>query len=112
LPILSIGGHGVVSVVGNLVPQDVNRLLKNFASGRTGDAATLHMRLFPLCRDLLGAATNPIPIKTAMMLLGRDSGELRLPLCRPDNAVEGRIRQSLEDYGLLKSSELEACSRS
>jgi len=112
LPILSIGGHGVVSVVGNLVPQDVNRLLKTFAAGRVAEAAALHMRLFPLCRDLLGAATNPIPIKTAMMLLGHDRGELRLPLCWPDDAVQVRIRQSLEAYGLLKNPALEACSRS
>src|SRR5262249_31478650 len=104
LPILSIGGQGVVSVVGNLVPQDVNRLIKTFAAGHVAEAAALHMKLFPLCRDLLGAATNPIPVKTAMMLLGRDCGELRLPLCRPDDAVQARIRQALEAYGLTKTS--------
>jgi 4-hydroxy-tetrahydrodipicolinate synthase len=112
LPVLSIGGHGVVSVVGNLVPEDVNRLLKTFAAGRVAEAAALHTKLFPLCRDLLGVAANPIPIKTAMMLLGRDRGELRLPLCQPDDVVQARIRRSLEAYGLLKSAALEACSES
>jgi 4-hydroxy-tetrahydrodipicolinate synthase len=102
LPILSIGGRGVVSVVGNLVPKDVNSLLEVFAAGRVSEAADLHMKLFPLCRDLLGAATNPIPIKTAMMLLGRDRGELRLPLCRADDATQARIRRSLEAYGLFE----------
>jgi 4-hydroxy-tetrahydrodipicolinate synthase len=112
LPILSIGGHGVVSVVGNLVPQDVDQLLKAFAAGRVAEAAAIHMKLFPLCRDLLGAATNPIPIKTAMTMLGRDRGELRLPLCRPDDAVQACIRRSLETYGLFQGSASEACSQS
>jgi 4-hydroxy-tetrahydrodipicolinate synthase len=50
---------------------------------------------------LLGAATNPIPIKTAMKLLGRDTGELRLPLCGMDSAGESKLRQTLQNYGVL-----------
>src|SRR5262245_58781926 len=76
LPLLSIGGRGVVSVVGNLVPRDMKALLNAFQRGRLTEAQVWHRRLFPLCRDLLGAATNPIPVKSAMKLLGRDSGEL------------------------------------
>ena len=68
---------------------------------RSSEAQDWHRRLFPLCRDMLGAATNPIPIKTAMKLLGRDSGELRLPLCPMDEAGETRLRKTLQDYGLL-----------
>jgi 4-hydroxy-tetrahydrodipicolinate synthase len=102
LPLLSIGGRGVVSVVGNLVPRDMKALLTAFKNGRLPEAQEWHRRLFPLCRDLLGVATNPIPIKTAMKLLGRDSGELRLPLCALDEAGEKRIRRSLQDYGLLR----------
>src|SRR5262249_39887626 len=65
-----------------------------------------HNKLFPLCRDMLGAATNPIPIKTAMKMLGRDNGELRLPMCPMDGAAETKLRQRLVNYGLLwKSSE-------
>ena len=60
-----------------------------------------HRKLFPLCRDMLGVATNPIPVKTAMKLLGRDTGELRLPMCPLDAAGEARIAQSLRAYGLL-----------
>jgi 4-hydroxy-tetrahydrodipicolinate synthase len=104
LPLLSIGGRGVVSVVGNLVPRDVKAMLHAFDAGRLSEALTWHRRLFPLCRDLLGVATNPIPIKTAMKLLGRDSGELRLPLCGLDATGEAKIRQSLAAYGLLKPS--------
>jgi 4-hydroxy-tetrahydrodipicolinate synthase len=100
LPLLSIGGRGVVSVVGNLVPRDLKALLGAFASGRFEEALQWHRRLFMLCRDMLSVATNPIPVKTAMKLLGRGSGELRLPLCPPEASGEARIAQTLRAYGL------------
>jgi 4-hydroxy-tetrahydrodipicolinate synthase len=101
LPLLSIGGRGVVSVVGNIVPRDMKALLAAFDQGKMADAIKWHYKLFNLCRDMLGAATNPIPIKTAMKLLGRDSGDLRLPLCPMDAAGEVKLRQTLVAYGLL-----------
>ena len=97
-------GRGVVSVVGNLVPRDLKALIKAFEAGKTAEALRWHRKLFPLCRDLLGVATNPIPIKTAMKLLDRDTGELRLPLCPLDPSGEARIRQTLQSYGLLSGS--------
>jgi 4-hydroxy-tetrahydrodipicolinate synthase len=100
LPLMSIGGRGVVSVVGNIVPRDMKALVSAFEAGRIAEAQDWHRRLFPLCRDMLGAATNPIPIKTAMKLLGRDSGELRLPMCPMDEAGEKRLRKTLQEYGL------------
>jgi 4-hydroxy-tetrahydrodipicolinate synthase len=100
LPLLAIGGRGVISVVGNIVPRDMRALLQAFEAGKFAEALTWHRRLFPLCRDLLGAATNPIPIKTAMKLLGKDSGELRLPMCPMDTAGEAKLRQTLAAYGL------------
>jgi 4-hydroxy-tetrahydrodipicolinate synthase len=102
LPLMSIGGRGVVSVVGNLVPRDMRALVRAFDAGKISEAQQWHRKLFPLCRDLLGVATNPIPVKTAMKLLGRDSGELRLPLCALDSTGEAKIRRTLHDYGLLK----------
>jgi 4-hydroxy-tetrahydrodipicolinate synthase len=104
LPLLSIGGRGVVSVVGNIVPRDMKALVRAFDAGQLGDAQGWHRRLFPLCRDMLGVATNPIPIKTAMKLLGRGTGELRLPLCPLDATSEARVRQTLREYGLLRAS--------
>jgi 4-hydroxy-tetrahydrodipicolinate synthase len=101
LPMLSIGGQGVVSVVGNVIPRDMKALLTAFDTGRLSEAQEWHHRLFPLCRDMLGVATNPIPIKTALKLLGRTSGELRLPLCPLDAPAEARVRKTLRDYGLL-----------
>ena len=101
LPLMSIGGRGVVSVVGNIVPRDMLALVKAAGEGNFAEALTLHRKLFPLCRDMLSVATNPIPVKTALKLLGRDSGEMRLPMCAMDAAGEAKVRQTLANYGLL-----------
>lgn len=101
VPILSIGGRGVVSVVGNIVPRDLKALLSAFASGKHAETLAWHYKLFALCRDMLSIATNPIPIKTAMKMLGRDTGELRLPMCPMEPALEAKLRQTLVGYGLL-----------
>jgi 4-hydroxy-tetrahydrodipicolinate synthase len=101
LPLMSIGGRGVISVVGNIVPKDMLALVQAFDAGKVAEAQSWHRKLFPLCRDLLGLATNPIPIKAAMKLLGRDTGELRLPMTPLDAPNEGKLRKTLSAYGLL-----------
>ncbi len=103
LPIMSVGGRGVISVVGNIVPQDMIRMITAFDAGRIGEAQALHKHLFPLCREMLGLATNPIPIKAAMKMLGRDTGELRLPLLPLGPELEAKLRRILVHYGLLPS---------
>jgi len=101
LPILSVGGQGVVSVVGNLVPQDMLGLLGAFERGDAEEARQWHQKLFPLCRDMLSLATNPIPVKAALKLLGRDSGELRMPMTPLTADEEDQLRGTLVEYGLL-----------
>ena len=101
LPLLSLGGSGVVSVVGNIIPKDVQAMIAAFKSGDLAGARTWHHKLFPLCRDMLGLATNPIPIKAAMGLLGRDTGEVRLPMSPLDDGQTQQLRQTLATYGLL-----------
>ena len=91
----------MISVVGNIVPKDMIALVQAFDSGNIAEAQRWHRKLFPLCRDMLGLATNPIPIKAAMRLLGRDTGELRLPMTALDAASEGKLRKTLGAYGLL-----------
>ncbi|MCR4416026.1 MAG: 4-hydroxy-tetrahydrodipicolinate synthase [Thermoguttaceae bacterium] len=103
LPLLAIGARGVISVVGNIVPRDMIALFAAFEAGKLAEAQAWHKRLFPLCRDMLGLATNPIPIKAAMKLLGRDTGELRLPMTPLSAADEARLRKTLVTYGLLSS---------
>lgn len=101
LPMMAVGAEGVVSVVGNLVPKDVIAMIQAFEQADLAEARRRHGALFPLCRDLLGVATNPIPVKTAMALLGRGNGELRLPMCPPDERGREALRRSLVRYGLL-----------
>ena len=101
LPMLALGGEGVVSVVGNIVPADVLAMLKAFREGRIAEAQTWHHKLFPLCRDLLGLATNPIPIKAAMKRLGRDTGEVRLPMTPLSTTEVARLVETLKRYGLV-----------
>jgi 4-hydroxy-tetrahydrodipicolinate synthase len=101
LPLLSIGGRGVISVVGNIVPADMKALLDAFDAGDLAMARSLHHKLFTLCRDLLGLASNPIPIKAAMAMLGRDTGDVRLPLVPLETPLAAKLRDVLATYGLL-----------
>jgi 4-hydroxy-tetrahydrodipicolinate synthase len=101
LPLLSIGARGVISVVGNIVPQDMMALVAAFEAGDIRKAQSWHRKLFPLCRDMLGLSTNPIPIKAAMKLLGRDTGELRMPMTPLSASEETKLRGTLANYGLL-----------
>jgi len=100
LPIMSVGGRGVISVVGNIVPQDMAAMIAAFDEGRVSEALAWHKRLFSLCREMLSLATNPIPIKAAMKMLGRDTGELRMPLVPLSAEQETKLRRILIHYGL------------
>lgn len=101
LPMMSVGAEGVISVVGNIIPEDVIAMVSAAASGDYAEAQRWHHKMFPLCRDMLGLSTNPIPIKTAMRLVGRDCGQLRLPMTALNKADEARLRTTLTSYGLL-----------
>ncbi|MGA2796038.1 MAG: 4-hydroxy-tetrahydrodipicolinate synthase [Thermoguttaceae bacterium] len=101
LPLMSIGGRGVISVVGNIIPKDVMLMIQAFERNDMAEARRWHHKLFHMCRDMLGLATNPIPIKAAMSMLGRDTGELRMPLT-PLTPSEGKkLHATLSRYGLL-----------
>ncbi len=101
LPLMALGARGVVSVVGNIVPKDVIAMIAAFNAANLKEAQRLHFKLFPLCRDMLGLSTNPIPIKAAMKMLGRDTGDLRMPLTRLTTDEQAKLRKTLSDYGLL-----------
>jgi 4-hydroxy-tetrahydrodipicolinate synthase len=101
LPMLAVGAEGVVSVVANLAPRDVSAMLGAFGRGDLEEARRLHLKLFPLCRDMLGLAPNPIPVKAALALVGRGNGEMRLPLTAPDAKVRDALRRTLARYGLV-----------
>ena len=104
IPLMSVGAEGVVSVVGNIVPHDVIELVNAFGAGDIARAQQLHLKLFPLCRDLLSIATNPIPVKAAMAELGRDTGELRLPMTPLDADQLKFLKETIETYGLAAAT--------
>ena len=99
LPIMSVGGEGVVSVVGNIVPRDMTALVATYRAGRFAEALAWHRKLFALGRDLLGVATNPIPVKAALKLLGRGTGELRLPLWEASEETKRIIEECMKKVG-------------
>jgi 4-hydroxy-tetrahydrodipicolinate synthase len=104
LPMLSVGAEGVVSVLANLVPDQVGALIEAYEGGRIDEARRRHAGLFPLARDLLSLAPNPVPVKAALALLGRCSAEVRLPLCPLDEKALGVVREGLIRCGLLTES--------
>ena len=101
LPVLSIGGIGIISVVANIVPADVANLVAAFAKGDFKKAKELHYKLLPLIKAVF-LETNPIPIKTAMGLLGMCEPGLRLPMCNMSDDNLEKLKQALKNYGLLK----------
>jgi 4-hydroxy-tetrahydrodipicolinate synthase len=100
LPILSIGGRGVISVAANIVPRDCSQMVQSALKGNWDDARTLHHRLSPLF-DVLFVETNPIPVKAALALLGRCASDVRLPLSPISDANLEKLRAGLKRYGLL-----------
>jgi 4-hydroxy-tetrahydrodipicolinate synthase len=101
LPMMSIGASGAISVAGNLIPKDVLAMIQAALNEDFKTAREWHHRLFPLCRDMLSLATNPIPVKAAMALLGRDTGELRLPMTPLNEKELESLKKTLIGYGLL-----------
>jgi len=99
LPILSVGGKGVISVVSNIVPLDVGKMIEHYRAGKVELAAGLHRRLFPLIKALF-IESNPTPVKAAMAMLNLAAGEPRLPLVSPSAESRAAIRKALVAYGL------------
>lgn len=100
LPILSVGGRGVISVTANVAPARVAEMCRAFEAGELERARRLHYELLPLTRALF-LETNPIPVKTALGLMGRIDPELRLPLCPMSPANRERLAEALRRAGLL-----------
>jgi 4-hydroxy-tetrahydrodipicolinate synthase len=87
-------------VAGNIVPKDVAAVPTAFQAGDLAEARRLHLKLFPLYRDMLGLAPNPVPVKAALAMLGRGNGELRLPMTPLDARGREALRRTLVRYGL------------
>ena len=103
LPMMSVGAEGVISVVGNLVPGPMIELVNAALADDFVTARTLHHRLFGLCSSMLGLSTNPIPIKAAMQMVGRDTGEMRLPMTPLEPPQFDELREALLQFGLTSA---------
>ena len=101
VPLLSLGGKGVISVVSNVKPELVHNCCKAWFDGDTAKARELQLEMLPLC-DALFCEVNPIPVKYAMNVLGWEAGECRLPLVEPSDAHKEQIEQALQAAGLIK----------
>lgn len=101
LPIMALGGDGVISVVANVAPKLTVSLVEAFRRGNMEEARRLHLKLAPLIRAVF-LETNPIPIKKAVELIGLPAGELRLPLAFMSNENEQKLKTALNDLNLLK----------
>jgi len=100
LPILSLGGKGVISVVSNIIPEEMTEMVRAYLRGDTEEARQIHYKVYPLCKAMF-IETNPLPIKTAMARLGIIEREWRLPLEEMEKTNEEKLEKALEDYGLI-----------
>ena len=98
LPLLAIGGHGVISVTSNVVPAMVSEMVRAFEAGRFDEAVKLHYRLQPLHRAMF-LETNPIPVKTALAMMGMIGPEMRLPLTAMTEANRALLSSALKELG-------------
>ena len=99
LPILSIGGTGVISVVANIIPKDMSQMIKEWEAGNIDKAREMYYKMYPLAQAMF-YETNPIPVKTAARLLGLPTGELRLPLAPMDDINLEKLKKAMKNYGL------------
>lgn len=101
LPLLAVGGVGVVSVASHVVGRDIRRLCESFFAGQVQEATKLHHRMLPLFKALF-CTTNPVPVKAALNMLGANVGGVRLPLVEANEKEKEIVRKALRDYGLLQ----------
>jgi 4-hydroxy-tetrahydrodipicolinate synthase len=101
LPLLCVGGMGVISVVSNVVPGDMAGMCSAFFQGDLEGARKLHYKMWPLTEAMF-YETNPVPVKTALKMMGKITGEVRQPLCPLSNANEDKLRRVMQKYGLIK----------
>lgn len=99
LPILSLGGLGVISVLSNVAPKETHDIVMEFLEGDIKKAAKLQLDAIPLVNALF-CEVNPIPVKTALNLMGWQAGPLRMPLCEMEPENEAKLAKALKDYGI------------
>ncbi|MFO7986741.1 MAG: 4-hydroxy-tetrahydrodipicolinate synthase [Desulfatiglandaceae bacterium] len=100
LPVLAVGGKGVISVIANIVPKENAELIRLWEEGNTEGARAAFLKLFPLCQAMF-FETNPIPVKTSLALMGKIEEEMRLPLYPMASANLEKLKTVLSGFGLI-----------
>ena len=100
VPLLSLGGAGVISVLSNVAPRDTHDMVMKFLEGDTAGAAKLQLDMLPLIKALF-AEVNPLPVKAALDLMGKSKMEFRLPLCEPELSTMELVKEKLQACGLI-----------
>lgn len=101
VPLLSLGGSGVISVLANIMPKYMHNMVMNYLNGKTKEACEMQLEINPLVCALF-SEVNPIPVKAAMNMLGMQAGPLRAPLSELEDAHKEILRQEMIKYGLMK----------
>lgn len=104
VPILSLGGKGVISVLSNVAPQETHDIVETFLSGNVTESCKLQLKAIPLI-DKLFCEVNPIPVKTAMNLLGWEVGPLRMPLTPMEEEHKAQLKAAMDAFGLKAKGE-------
>lgn len=100
VPILSLGGKGVISVLSNIMPRETHEICQLFFDGRVRESAALQLKLIPLIHALF-SDVNPIPVKEALNLLGFQAGECRMPLCAMSQDKKANLKAQMQKAGLI-----------
>ena len=100
LPLLAVGGSGVISTISNILPHETAKMVKDFLSGKTAIARQTQLRQLPLIQAIF-SEVNPVPIKAAVYLMGKCSLNYRLPLAEPEDHTINKLKKLMTDYGLL-----------
>lgn len=100
-PLLALGGKGVISVTANIAPQEVSDMCRLWKEKKYEKARALHYKLEPLNQAMF-IETNPIPVKTAVAMMGKIREEFRLPLCEMSEANREKLKKTIKDFGLIK----------
>lgn len=101
VPILSLGGKGVISVLSNVAPKDTHDMVEKYLSGDTKSATQLQLKAIDLIKALF-IEVNPIPVKAALNLMGFDVGNCKMPLCDMDEKNLELLKKEMKAYGLIK----------
>lgn len=99
VPVLSLGGKGVISVVANILPRETHDMCENYFKGNTAEATKEQLKMFDLVAKLF-CEVNPIPVKTALNIMGKNAGKLRLPLCEMADENFNALKKAMLDYGM------------